>query len=414
MQSSMKILIVHNSYQLPGGEDVVCARERDLLRAHGHRVEEYQRSNHELDQYSWLQRLQMAGKVVWNGDSKRDFEVRLREFRPDVVHVHNTFMVISPSIYSACREFGVPVVQTLHNYRLLCPSAVFFRNGKPCHDCESHLAHSVLHGCYRESRTATASVALMLSWHRAAGTYHEEVDRYIALTQFSRSNFLRAGFAAERIMVKPNFVDPDPGERRTDGAYALYVGRISPEKGLRTVMSAWRKLSETIPLRLAGTGPLVDEVRAEAEAIGPHIEYLGQISGTRVLEEMKGARFVIFPSELYENFPLTLCEAFACGVPVLASNIGAMQEIVANDETGIHFQAGNADDLAGKVLRAWTERDEMRRMGKRARIEFEDKYTAELNYSRLMEIYQSVLSEDTRVRLAFKAGQEMCTQTVNA
>ncbi len=412
----MKILIVHNTYQLPGGEDVVCARERDLLRAHGHTVEEYRRSNHEIEQYSLLQRLLMSGKVVWNGESKHDFSRRLQEFRPDVVHVHNTFMVISPSIYGACREFGVPVVQTLHNYRLLCPSAVFFRDGKPCHDCESHLGHSVLHACYRDSRMATASVAIMLAWHRAAGTYHEEVDRYIALTRFSRSNFLRAGFAAERIMVKPNFVDPDPGERKTDGAYALYIGRISAEKGLRTVMSAWRRLPEAIPLRIAGTGPLVDEVRAAANAIGPHIEYLGQISGAQVLEEMKGARFVIFPSELYENFPLTLCEAFACGVPVIASNVGAMQEIVANDETGMHFEAGNADDLAEKVFHAWTHRDEMRRMGKRARMEFENKYTAELNYSRLMEIYQSVLSEDVKARKAteFNANLAACAQTVNA
>lgn len=412
----MKILLVHNTYQLPGGEDVVCARERDLLRDHGHTVEEYQRHNSEIEQYSWLQRLEMAGKVVWNGESRRDFAARLRQFQPDLVHVHNTFMVISPSIYSACRDLGIPVVQTLHNYRLLCPSAVFFRDGKPCHDCESHLGHSVLHGCYRDSRTATASVALMLAWHRAAGTYHQLVDRYIALTQFSRSNFLRAGFPSERMMVKPNFVDPDPGERTTEGAYALYVGRISPEKGIPTLLEAWRRLPEAIPLRLAGTGPLVEEVRRNAAAIGSHVKYLGQISGTQVLEEMKGARFLIFPSELYENFPLTLCEAFACGVPVVASKIGAMQEIVEHNRTGLHFEAGNPQSLTEQVLYAWRRRDEMRRMGGQARAEFESKYTAELNYSRLMEIYASVLSDDVKARLAkeFDPGHAACAQTVNA
>ncbi len=413
----MKILLVHNTYQLPGGEDVVCARERDLLRAHGHTVEEYQRSNHEIEQYSPLQRMQMAVNVVWNSDSKHDFEGRLREFRPDLVHVHNTFMVISPSIYSACHEFGVPVVQTLHNYRLLCPAATFFRNGKPCHDCESHLGHSIAHGCYRDSRLSTASVAAMLAWHRAAGTYSKFINRYIALTEFSRSNFLRAGFEPTRIMVKSNFVNPDPGERTTDGDYALYIGRISPEKGLRTVLAAWRKLPQAIPLRLAGTGPLVDVLKGEAAALGSHVQYLGQVPGARVMQEMKGARFLIFPSELYENFPLTLCEAFACGVPVVASDIGAMKEIVEDGKTGLHFRAGDANDLAKKIEYAWTRREEMRQFGKQARVEFENKYTAEMNYRRLMEIYGSVLSTETKARTGFKNvldSDAVCEQTAHA
>lgn len=412
----MKILLAHNTYQLPGGEDVVFARERDLLRAHGHTVEEYERSNHEIDQLPTLQKLQMPARVVWNGASRDDFEKRLSKFRPDVVHVHNTFMMISPAIYSACRRFGVPIVQTLHNYRLLCPSAVFFRNGKPCHDCESHLGHSVVHGCYRDSRLATLPVTAMLAWHRAAGTYHDLVDRYIALTQFSRNNFLRAGFAPERIMVKSNFVDPDPGERSSDGAYALYVGRISPEKGLRTILAAWRGLPESIPLRLAGTGPLVEELQKEASAIGPHIQYLGQISSARVLEELKGARFLVFSSELYENFPLTLCEAFACGVPVLASDIGATKEIVTHGQTGLHFRTGDAADLADKVVYAWRQREQMRQLGRLARAEFEARYTAKLNYRRLMEIYASVLPRGTgeKINDISALPEVVCAQSVNA
>jgi glycosyltransferase involved in cell wall biosynthesis len=412
----MKILLAHNTYQLPGGEDVVYARERDLLLAHGHTVEEYERSNHEIEQLSRLQKLQMPAKVVWNAASRDDFEGRLRRFRPDVVHIHNTFMMISPSIYSACRHLGVPVVQTLHNYRLLCPSAVFFREGKPCHDCESHLGHSIAHGCYRASRWATIPVTAMLAWHRAAGTYHDLVDRYITLTAFSRNNFLRAGFAPERIMVKSNFVDPDPGERCSDGAYALYVGRISPEKGLRTILAAWRTLPESIPLRLAGTGPLAEEVQKEASAIGPHIQYLGQISGARVVEEMKGARFLVFSSELYENFPLTLCEAFACGVPVVASDIGATKEIVTHGQTGLHFRAGDARDLADKVVYAWRQREQMSQLGKLARAEFEARYTAELNYRRLMEIYASVLPAGSgeKINEVSAMPENVCPQTVNA
>ena len=412
----MKILLVHNSYQLPGGEDVVCARERDLLRAHGHEVREYLRSNHEIEQFSGLKRLKLAVNVTWNADSKNEFAEQLREFRPDLVHVHNTFMVISPSIYSACREHGVPVVQTLHNYRLLCPAGTFFRDGKPCHDCESHLGHSVMHGCYRDSRVSTAPVAAMLAWHRAAGTFASMVDRYITLTEFSRSNFLRAGFEPARMMVKSNFVDPDPGERTTDGAYALYIGRISPEKGLRTVLAAWRKLPEAIPLRLAGTGPLVDELQGEAGRIGPHVQYLGQIPAARVVEEMKGARFLIFPSELYENFPLTLCEAFACGVPVVASALGAMKEIVKDGQTGFLFRPGDADHLSGKVAQAWHQREEMRQMGRQARAEYESKYTAGQNYHRLMEVYGSVLPEEVqgRLREKSKSARDVSAQTVHA
>jgi len=387
----VRVLLAHNTYQLPGGEDVVCQRERDLLAAHGVEVVEYRRSNHELDQYSGVNRLKLVTRVIWNSDSKRDFTEVLRRTQPDLVHVHNTFMVISPSIYSACREQNVPVVQTLHNYRLLCPTATFFRDGKPCHDCESHLGHSILHGCYRGSRVSTASVAAMLTWHRMAGTYSHLVDRYIALTEFSRSNFLRAGFDPAKIMVKPNFVDPDPGERLGDGAYALYIGRISPEKGLRTVLSAWRQLPEPLPLKLAGSGPLVDELKAAAASIGPQVEYLGQLPGPQVMQAMKGARVIIFPSELYENFPLTLCEAFACGVPVIASNLGAMQEIVKDGYTGLLFRPGDAADLAQKVSYAWSHPEEMRQLGRNGRREYETKYTAEQNFRRLMEIYRSVL-----------------------
>jgi glycosyltransferase involved in cell wall biosynthesis len=392
----MKILLVHNSYQYPGGEDVVFARERDLLRDHGHAVFEYERSNHEIENYSGFQKLKLATDVIWNFRSKIDFAERLQEIKPDLVHVHNTFMMISPSIYSACREHHVPVVQTLHNYRLLCPGATFFRDGKPCHDCESNLLNSVLHGCYRGSRTATASVAGMLAWHRSAGTYSELVDRYIALTEFSRSNFVRCGFDPARIMVKANFVPQDPGERLHEGTYALYVGRISSEKGVQTLISAWRQLGKAIPLRIAGTGPLVAELETEIAALGPHVEYLGQIPTDEVMNQMKGAGCLIFPSELYENFPLTLCEAFACGVPVIASNIGAMQEIVADGMTGILFRAGDANDLAAKVARAWDDKIEMRELGKRGRREYELKYTAEQNYQRLMEIYLSVLPPNQR------------------
>jgi glycosyltransferase involved in cell wall biosynthesis len=390
----VKILLVHNSYQLQGGEDVVYQRERDLLIAHGDEVVEYWRTNTEIEEYSIAERLALPGRTVWSGKTRKDFSAVLRESKPDVVHVHNTFMVISPSIYSACREQQVPVVQTLHNYRLLCPQGGFFRDGKPCHDCASHLGHSVLHGCYRDSRVGTANVAMMIAWHRAAGTYSTMVDRYIALTEFSRSNFVNGGFDPAKITVKPNFASPDPGERPNDGSYALFVGRLSPEKGLQTLLAAWRQLPELIPLRLAGSGPLAAEVSAAASELGPEVQYLGQLPLNPLMQLMKGARFLIFPSELYENFPLTLAESYACGVPVIASELGAMKEIVKHESTGLLFRAGDPGDLAAKVQYAWANRERMRQMGKQARQEYESNYTAELNYRRLRSIYDEVLKKD--------------------
>jgi glycosyltransferase involved in cell wall biosynthesis len=392
----VKVLLVHNSYQLPGGEDVVYKRERDLLVSRGDEVVEYLRSNKEIEQYSLVQHLKLAPGVIWSSESRRDFSQLLRRTKPDVVHVHNTFMVISPSIYSACREQQVPVVQTLHNYRLLCPQGSFIRNGKPCHDCASSLGHSILHGCYRGSRVKTATVATMIAAHRALGTYSELVDRYIALTEFSRSTFVAGGLDPAKITVKPNFVDPDPGERANDGSYALFVGRIEPEKGLRTLLAAWRQLPERIPLRLAGTGPLAEELNVAAKELGTQVQYVGQVPLDQLMKLMGGARFLIFPSELYENFPLTLAEAYACGVPVIASELGAMKEIVKHESTGLLFRPGDADDLAAKVWHAWTNRERMRQLGRQARKEYESKYTADLNYRSLRRIYEGVLKSDAR------------------
>lgn len=388
----MKVLLVHNSYQLPGGEDGVYQRERDLLRANGNEVIEYWRTNHEIEQYSLVQRLTLGMNTIWSSESRRDFSDVLSRSKPDIAHVHNTFMVISPSIYSACHEHGVPVVQTLHNYRLLCPAANFYRDGKPCHDCQSTLGHSVLHACYRGSRSSTAAVAAMIAWHRASGTYSKFVNQFVALTEFSRSNFVASGFAPAKITVKPNFVYSDPGERTNDGSYALYVGRLEAEKGVRTLLDAWRRLPERLPLRLAGTGPMVEEVRAAAASM-PQVQYLGQLPLDQLMQVMKGSRFLVFPSQLYENFPLSLAEAFACGVPVIGTDLGATREIVEPGSAGFLFRAGDAKDLAERVWQAWQNRAQLQQLGRNARLEYENKYTAKRNYSMLKDIYEGVLGK---------------------
>ena len=390
----MKIVLVHNTYLEQGGEDVVFWQERRLLQEAGHQVLEYQRFNQEMEQYSPARRLTLIGRTVWASDSYREFTSLLRQNRPDVVHVHNTFPLISPSILWACKRERVPVVHTLHNYRLLCPGANFIRNGKPCEDCtHGSIWQSVAHGCYRNSRPQTAVVALMLSVHRAKKTWTRAVDRYIVLTEFARSRYVNAGFPPEKITIKPNCVDPDPGKRFGDPSYALFVGRVSEEKGAYTLLKAWRQLPKHFSLRIVGDGPASADFESEVRAQGlSNITFTGRLPRERVIEEMKGARFVVFPSQLYENLPLTIIEAFACGVPVLASKLGAMQEIVSEDRTGMFFQAGNADDLASAVRRAWDHPQYMRFLGDNARAEYEAKYTAAANYRQLMDIYRQVIT----------------------
>ena len=390
----MKVLLVHNAYQRPGGEDVVFAQEAQMLKNAGHEVILYQRSNWDVERYQGLRKISLAKGTIWASDSRRDFLGLLQREKPDVVHVHNTFMMISPSIYSACGEVGVPVVQTLHNYRLLCPGATLFREGKVCEECVGHsFLPSVIHGCYHDSRSTTAVVAIMLTTHRQRGTYQNEVTSYVALTEFSRRKFIEGGLPAEKIFVKPNFVDPDPGARTSDGEYALFVGRLSPEKRVSTVLAAWKRLPKAIPIKVIGGGPDKAQLEAQAAKDGlDNVEFLGQLPREQTLAAINNARFLVFSSEWYENFPVTIAEAFACSTPVVASNMGAMQEIVSDGRTGLFFASGDPEDLAQRVLWAWNHPNEIRAMGREARREYESKYTAAKNYPQLMEIYERARS----------------------
>lgn len=390
----MKILLVHNTYQQSGGEDVVFGQERQLLERAGHHVLTYCRSNLEISAYSAPKRLALAARMVWAKDTRREIASLLHKQKPDLVHVHNTFLVVSPSIYSACKKVHTPVVQTLHNYRLLCPAAVFFRSGRVCEECLDHsLWRGVVHGCYHHSRTETSAVALMLTGHRWLGTWTKMVDCFIALTGFCRQKFIEGGIPAGKIAVKPNFVYTDPGCRARRGHYALSVGRLSPEKSTITLLRAWQRLQMRIPLHIIGTGPERGFLEAEAKKMKlPDVCFHGELPRQEVIASLKAARFLVFTSEWYETFGMTIIEAFACGVPVICSRLGAMQEIVADRRTGLHSSPGDPDDLAKKVEWAWAHPHDMEEMGHEARKEYEAKYTAEKNYRLLMEIYQRVIT----------------------
>ncbi|HXA56987.1 MAG TPA: glycosyltransferase [Candidatus Acidoferrum sp.] len=388
----MKILLVHNSYRIPGGEDAVFENEQSLLRSAGHRVSTYTRHNDEILDYSGLEMASLAPRTIWAWDSLRQMRRQIASERPDVAHFHNTFPLISPSAYLACREAGVPVVQTLHNARLLCPVATLYRNGTVCEACveKSIPWPAVVHGCYHHSRLQTGVVAAMLAVHRRFKTWQKLVDRYIASTEFFARKFVAAGIPADRVFVKPHFVARSRQKLSRLRDYALFVGRLAPEKGVNTLLEAW-KHTPAIPLKIRGDGPLLPLVkeRAAADSRIAAIPRLGEDSLTHLFQQ---ARFLVWPSEgLYETFGLVAIEAFACGVPVIASNAGVMQEMVRDGITGLHFKSGNAIDLAAEAEWAWYHPEEMDAMGRAARLEYESKYTPERGYQMLMEIYRSAI-----------------------
>jgi glycosyltransferase involved in cell wall biosynthesis len=394
----MKIIIVHNLYQQPGGEDVVVRQEMQMLRDAGHQVLLYERSNHEVEKFTGVQQLTLFAHTTWSPDTRREFEELLSRARPDVVHVHNTFVMISPSIYEACKHAGVPVVQTLHNYRLFCPASTFFRDGLPCEDCISgSLLSSVLHRCYRGSASATAAVATMLTVNHKRGTYENDINRYIALTNFARDKFIECGLPAEKVAVKPNFVYPDPGERQSIGNWAVFMGRLTPEKGVATALKAWKLLPPEMELKLIGDGPSLHDLQQIAKDLElKNVTFLGRLPRQQAFDYLAHARFLLFPSEWYESFPMTILEAYAHGVPVVASRMGVMPEIVKENQTGLLFEPRNPESLAALVESLWKETGLIRQLSQNARREYEMFYTADENYRQLMVIYNEVLAKQSQ------------------
>ena len=379
-----RVLVVHNAYQHRGGEDSVVAEEVALLESHGHLVETYARQN---DDIGSLSSIAVAGQTLWSLRTRRDIAERLRSFRPHVIHAHNTFPLISPSLYWAADQAGVPVVQTLHNFRLMCLSALFMRGGQVCEDCLGNVPwRGVTRACYRGSHTASTVLAAMLTLHRALGTYRNKIARYIALNEFCRSKFIEGGLPPERVVVKPNFVDfPPPDSSLRAGL--LFVGRLSAEKGIATLVAAMT-LMPAVRLTVAGDGPeaaLLDSIAG--------VKRLGSVPAETVRGEMSRASALIVPSIWYENFPRTIVEAFASGTPVIASRIGALAEIVRDGETGLLFEPGNPRDLADKMAWALAHPEEMGEMGRKARAQYEAEFSAEVNYRRLMTIYQEAIDE---------------------
>jgi glycosyltransferase involved in cell wall biosynthesis len=383
----VKVLLVHNLYQQAGGEDTVVSGEKGLLEANGDEVRLFTVAN--TDVKGVLARVRTALSVAYSSSAHRMVAVEIASFQPDIVHVHNFFPLLTPSVYDACSNAEIPVVQTLHNFRTICPGAFLSRNGEVCEVCLTGSPYrAVLHRCYRNSRSGSLAVARMVAYHCKRGTWQHKVDRFIALTEFAKTRFVAAGFPPGKIAVKPNYTqNPSPAFISGLRQGALFVGRLSPEKGIATLLTAWRHLN--VSIRFAGDGPLADNVRLSSMS---NVVCLGKLSKDELAAEMHRAAFLVMPSEWYEGFPMVLVEAFAYGLPVIASRMGSMAEIVADGVTGLHFEAGNANDLAVKVRWAAEHPEEMRAMGENARREYERKYTPEVNHRQLKAIYDEAIN----------------------
>lgn len=385
----MRVLLVHNFYQIPGGEDSIVRQELGMLKKNGVDVELFSVTNDEIR--GMREKISVGVRVVYNFGARRALSRKLAEYSPDVVHIHNFFPLLSPSILDACRGAGVPSVLTMHNFRILCPTALL---GVDERTQRRTLRHScwwtVPKRAYRNSATATLAVAAMVEFHKRAGTWTRKVDRFIALTEWARCMFIEAGLPADRIVVKPNCVARPAtlGGLRREGA--LFVGRLDQQKGLGTILRAWKDID--YPLKIIGDGPLSKFIERNRNE---RITYFGRQPWDAVQREMQAAKFLVFASIGSDMFPTTLLEAFSNHLPVICSELPCLQGLVESGVTGLMFPPGDANALAAQVRWAVSNPSALAELGCRAHASYEERYTPEVNFNQLIGIYRS-LGRDRR------------------
>jgi glycosyltransferase involved in cell wall biosynthesis len=393
----MRILQIHTRYRQAGGEDGVADAEVDLLREAGHEVVAVRRRNSD----SAAGALGQMAAYPWNPASNRRLIRLAHRVRPHVVHFHNTWFATSPGVLPVLRRQGFPTVVTIHNYRLSCVSADLLRDGKPCELCVGKVPwRGVRYRCYHGSRGQSAAAAIGIQSHRASRTWHGGVDRFIALTEFSRGRLIASGLPADRVVVRSNFV-ADPGARPEPPSASrriLFAGRLSAEKGLAVALRAWAKARPTgLELVIAGDGP----ARSDLEALsGPDVRFLGRVPRPEVDALLLGSRAVLFPSIWFESQPLGVLEAFAAGTPVLAAAIGGLGETVAPMGVEWRVKSGDVDAWAA-ALAHLVDDDAVDRGGGSARGAFEQRHTAPQAREMLERTYQEAAGTGTPPEVPF-------------
>ncbi|MDO8662388.1 MAG: glycosyltransferase family 4 protein [Candidatus Omnitrophota bacterium] len=387
----MKILIIHNSYYFRGGEDEVVEAEKRMLEAYGHKVIIYIRNNREIERLNFRAKsLFFLKDVFWSKQTYDDIRVLIRREEPDIAHIHNVLFMISPSAYDACYDEQIPLVQTLHNFRFLCPIGIFFRQGKICEQCPSlGKISAVFYKCWKNSFLKSFLLVKVVGSLVQKVILQKKVSAFICLTHFAKERFVQLGVPQEKVFIKPNFLDEDPGADMNKDSYAIYVGALRDYKGIRTLIRAWREIKNAPLLKVVGSGPLEAELKGLSKDL--NIEFVGQKHFRETLILIKNASFLILPSECYETFPRVVIEAYACGVPVIVSRLEALKEIVEEGKTGVFFNAGDIGDLALKIDRFIQRPQDLKAMGLHVRRNFEEQYTLSKNMVLLEDIYQKVL-----------------------
>ena len=387
----MRILVAHNSHKIAGGEQQVFESETALLESAGHEVVRFNIHNDQIDSMS---RLSLGAKTIWNRESQNKLLALIDQHAPEIIHAHNILPLISPSLFGAAKKRGVKTVWTLHNYRLICPGMFLMRDEKVCEKCVGRKVAlpAIRHKCYRGSTVATSAVTMMQAFHTLIGTWKKCVDQFIAPSEFARSKLIEGGLPADRIITKANFVPGDPKPGSGESGALVYVGRLSEEKGIEVLLDAWASQNDLPPLKIVGDGPMRDRVTEVAHQ-NPSVEYLGLTSHAEALQIMSESVATIVPSTCYETFGLVAAESFSVGTPVIASRIGALQELIEEGKNGMLFHPGHSYDLAKRIGEFYQLNPVTMRQPSRAC--YEKRYTSRINLAALESIYQGVLARKT-------------------
>ena len=385
-----KILMVHNYYQIPGGEDTVVANEMQMLKKYGHHVVFYSRNNSELNEMSKFQKLFLPVNTIFNFRTYRDIKRIIKREKIDIVHVHNTLNLISPSVYYAAIQCGVPVVQTVHNFRLLCPGAIFYRNGHICEDClEKGLWCAIRYNCYRNSKMQTLACVISTKFHRIIGIYGK--INYICLTDFNKEKLLKLKQVKEnKIFIKPNFVENTqkfiPVEKREN--QFVFSGRLDKLKGIDILLKSWKKMGKRAPkLIVCGTGPMEEWCKEFVEKNKINVEIKGFISNEDVKKILANSKALILPTQLYEGFPMSIVEAYSVGTPVIGSNIGNVKSVIEERITGVIFTPTSKEMLIEAIIYILG----FHNIQESTKNVYLEKYTIQKNYIKLLNIYESVM-----------------------
>lgn len=392
----MRILLTHNFYKFFAGEDSIALREKDLLESKGEHIYFYTKDNKETDNYTLKEKIIFFKQTVYSQKTRDEVKDIVRDFKPHIAYTHNIFPLISPSIFHTLYKESIPCVQNVQDYRWLCPNGVFYINDRICERCKNGAFwNAIRYKCFRNSFLLSGLYATTISINRLAGIF-KKIDAFLCTTEFNKQKLMEAGIEEKRIFIKPNYLDITHIEPLYgSGDYIIFLGRLSPEKGLWTLVNAFEKLKD-YKLRIVGTGPLEEPLKEYIKEKGiKNISIEGFKQGKEKDSLLKNALFMVFPSEWYEHFPIVLLEAFAFGKPVIASNIGNMPLIVEDGKSGLHFKAGDAFDLADKIRTLSQNPTDIINMGIYARKKLELEYTPEVNYKILRSIFDKITSGKT-------------------